>query len=53
MKWFVSGIVALLVGLMASSVVYADKKIDFGDPNFPAPMGPRSWDRPLSATPIN
>jgi plastocyanin len=42
MKWFVTVIVSLLVGLMASSVVYADKKVDFGDPNFPAPMDPRN-----------
>jgi len=42
MKWFVTVIMALLVGLLSSSVVFADKKIDFGDPDFPAPMDPRN-----------
>ena len=35
--------VMLLVTLMASAaLVSADKKIDFGDPNFPTPMDPRN-----------
>lgn len=42
MKRVIIVTVALFVGFIASSMVYADKKIDFGDPNFPAPMDPRN-----------
>ena len=42
MERFMIVTVVLFVGFIASSMVYADKKIDFGDPNFPAPMDSRN-----------